>query len=184
MFRGYDPRFLIPYVILLLALTGLVVWYEVAYRTVESWPDTIKAIGNGVSSAVSATFATFATVEGTAYMVLALMRWRKLKEEDEEKLELLRSEAREEGLKQGIEQGREQGLEQGREQGLEQGREQGLEQGREQGLEQGREEERRRWEDWWQRQAEEFRRAGLSYDDPPPPEQNGTASDHSTEDPL
>lgn len=155
MFRGYDLRFLLPYVILLLALIGLVVWYEVAYQTVDSWPDTIKAIGNGVSSAVSATFATFATVEGTAYMVLALMRWRKLKEEDEEKLELLRSEAREEGLKQGLEQGREQGLEQGREQ------------------------ERRRWEDWWQRQAEELRRSGLSYGDPPPPERNGTDSDSS-----
>ena len=128
MFRGYDLRFLLPYVILLLALVGLVVWYVVAYQTVDSWPDTIKAIGNGVSSAVSATFATFATVEGTAYMVLALMRWRKLKEKDEEKLELLRSEAREEGLKEGLEQGREQGLEQ------------------------GREGERHRWEDWWQRQ--------------------------------
>ena len=167
MFRNYDLRFLIPYVILLLALTGLVIWYELAYVTEDSWADTIKAIGGGISSSVSVTFTIFATVEGTAYMVLALMRLRKLKEENEEKLE----EGLQKGLKQGREQGREQGLEQGREQGLEQGREQGLEQGREQGLEQGRQEERKRWEAWLQR-SEEARAAGLPFDEPPPSQEN------------
>ena len=155
MFRNYDLRFLIPYVILLLALTGLVIWYELAYVTEDSWADTIKAIGGGISSSVSVTFTIFATVEGTAYMVLALMRLRKLKEENEEKLE--------EGLQKGLEQGREQGLEQGREQGLEQGREQGLEQ--------GRQEERKRWEAWLQR-SEEARAAGLPFDEPPPSQEN------------
>ena len=106
MFRSYGLRFLVPYVILLLALTGLVIWYEVAYKAEDSWTDTIKAIGEGMSSAVSVTFIIFATVEGTAYMVLALMRLRKLKEENEEKLE--------EGLQKGLEQGLEQGLQQGR----------------------------------------------------------------------
>ena len=90
-------------------------------------------------------------------MVLALMRWRKLKEEDEERLKLLRLEGREEGLKEGREKGREEG--------------------REEGLKEGCEEERRRWEDWWERHAEELRRAGLPYDDPPPSEQNGIGPD-------
>ena len=101
MFRNYDLRFLIPYIILMLLLTGLAVWYEVAYQTDDSWPETIAAIGQGAGSTVSATFIIFATVEGIAYMVLALMRLRKLKEENEEKLA--------EGLQKGIEQGIEQG---------------------------------------------------------------------------
>ena len=147
MFRNYDLRFLIPYVILLLALTGLIIWYEVVYVTEDSWPDTIKAIGEGMSSSVSATFIIFATVEGTAYMVLALMRLRKLREEEEEK----RKQWREEGLREG----------------------------REEGLREGREEERQRWQAWWLRQAEEMRAAGLSFDEPPGTEQNGTSSDPS-----
>ena len=43
----YDLGFLIPYVVLLLALTGLVIWYETAYETEDSWPDTVKAIDDG-----------------------------------------------------------------------------------------------------------------------------------------
>ena len=153
MFRNYDLRFLIPYVVLLLALTGLIIWYEVVYVTEDSWPDTIKAIGEGMSSSVSATFTIFATVEGTAYMVLALMRLRRLREEEEEK----RKQWREEGLREGREEGREEGLREGREE--------------------GREEERQRWQAWWLRQAEEMRAAGLSFDEQPPgPEQNGTSS--------
>ena len=151
MFRNYDLRFLVPYVILLLALTGLIIWYEVVYATEDSWPDTIKAIGEGMSSSVSATFIIFATVEGTAYMVLALMRLRKLREEEEEK----RKQWREEGLREGREEGREEGLRE------------------------GREEERQRWQAWWLRQAEEMRAAGLSFDEPPGTEQNGISSDPS-----
>ena len=143
MFRSYDLRFLIPYVILLLPLSGLVIWYEVAYKTEDSWTDTIKAIGEGMSSAVSVTFVIFATVEGTAYMVLALMRLRKLKEENEEKLE--------EGLQKGLKQGLEQGIEQG--------------------IEQGRQQERKRWEAWLQR-GEEARAAGVHFDEPPPSQEN------------
>lgn len=146
MFRDYDLRFLIPYVVLLLALTGLVCWYEIAYVTADSWAVTIKSIGEGVSSTVSATFVIFATVEGAAYMVLALMRLRKLREEEREK----QKQWREEGL------------------------EQGLEQGREEGREQGLREERQRWQEWWARQADEIRAAGLSVDDPPV-EENGAS---------
>ena len=143
MFRDYDLRFLIPYVILLWCLTGLVVWYEVAYRTEDSWPETVAAIGQGIGSAVSATFIIFATVEGTVYMVLALMRLRQLKEESEEK----QKEARQKGLQEG----REEGIKQG--------------------LEEGRQEERKRWEAWLQ-QGEEARAAGLPFDEPPPSQEN------------
>ena len=143
MFRSYDLRLLIPYVILLLALTALVIWYEVSYETGDSWTGTIKAIGEGMSSAVSVTFIIFATVEGAAYMVLALMRLRKLKEENEEKLE--------EGLQKGLKQGIERGIEQG--------------------IEQGRQEERERWEAWLRR-GEEARAAGLPFDEPPPSREN------------
>ena len=147
MFRDYDIRFLIPYIILMLLLTGLDVWYEVAYRTEDSWPETIAAIGQGTGAAVSATFIIFATVEGTVYMVLALMRLRQLKEQNEEKLK--------EGLQKGIEQGIEQGIERGIEQGIERG------------IAQGRQEERQRWEAWLRR-SEEVRAAGLPFDEPPP----------------
>ena len=81
-------------------------------------------------------------------MVLALMRLRKLREEEEEK----RKQWREEGLREGREEGREEGLRD------------------------GREEERQRWQAWWLRQAEEMRAAGLSFDEPPGTEQHGTSS--------
>ena len=93
MFRDYDLKYLIPYVILLLTLTGLDIWYEIAHRTGDSWPETLIAIGNGASSAVSVTFILFATVEGIVYMVLAMWRLRKLREENEQKLELAVKEA-------------------------------------------------------------------------------------------
>ena len=187
MFRNYDLRFLIPYVILMLLLSGLVIWYETAYRTEDSWPETVIAIGQGISSVVSVTFIFFATVEGVAYMVLALMRLRELRKEKEEKLEEGLQKGLEQGLEQGIEQGREQGIEQGieqgREQGLEQGREegreQGIEEGREEGIERGRLEERRRWEGWIRR-GEEARAAGQPFDEPPPSSQGGSSSNHSS----
>ena len=85
MFREYDLRFLIPYVVLLLTLTGLDIWYEIAYRTEDSWPETVVSIGHGISAAVAVTFTIFATVEGTAYMVLAMARLKQIKKENEEK---------------------------------------------------------------------------------------------------
>ena len=108
MFRDYDLKYLIPYVILLLTLTGLDIWYEIAYRTGDSWPETLIAIGNGASSAVSVTFILFATVEGIVYMVLATWRLRKLREENEQKLELAVKEASKESLEKGREEGREE----------------------------------------------------------------------------
>ena len=128
MFRDYDLKYLIPYVILLLTLTGLDIWYEIAHRTGDSWPETLIAIGNGASSAVSVTFILFATVEGIVYMVLAMWRLRKLREENEQKLK-----AAEEAAKGAVEKGREEGREQGREEGREEERRR------------WREEERRRW---------------------------------------
>ena len=100
MFREYDLRYLIPYVILLLFLTGLDIWYEVAYRTEDSWPETIVSIGQGVSSAVAVTFTIFATVEGMIYMVIAMGRLKQLKKESEAK--------QEEALKKGREEGRQE----------------------------------------------------------------------------
>ena len=108
MFRDYDLKYLIPYVILLLTLTGLDIWYEIAHRTGDSWPETLIAIGNGASSAVSVTFILFATVEGIVYMVLAMWRLRKLREENEQKLELAVKEASKESLEKGREEGREE----------------------------------------------------------------------------
>ncbi len=147
MFRNYDLRFLIPYVVLLLSLTGLVIWYEVAYRKEDSWPETIVAIGQGLGSVVSATFIIFATVEGIAYMVLAFMRLRQLKEESEER--------QKEALLKGLQEGREKG------------RQEGLQEGRQEGLQEGRQEERRKWEAWIRR-GEEERAAGRPFDEPPP----------------
>ncbi len=106
MFREYDLRYLIPYVLLLLALTGLDTWYEVSYRTEDSWPETVVSIGQGISSAVAVTFTIFAAVEGIVYMVIAMARLRKLREEHEER--------QGEALKKGLEAGREEGREEGR----------------------------------------------------------------------
>lgn len=105
MFREYDLRYLIPYVILLLSLTGLDIWYEVAYRTEDSWPETVVSIGQGVSSAVAVTFTIFAAVEGLVYMVLAMGRLKQLKKESEAKQE----EALKKGLEEGLAKGREEG---------------------------------------------------------------------------
>lgn len=154
MFREYDLRYLIPYVMLLLSLTGSDIWYEVAYRTEDSWPETIVSIGQGVSSAVAVTFTIFATVEGMIYMVLAMGRLKQLKKEVEEK-----EEKAQEALKKGLEEGLTKGLEKGREEGREEGR---LE-----GREEGRQEERRRWEAWAKR-GEEARASGQPFDEPPP----------------
>jgi len=146
MFRDYDLKYLIPYVILLLTLTGLDVWYEIAHRTGDSWPETLIAIGNGASSAVSVTFILFATVEGIVYMVLAMWRLRKLREENEQKLKAV-EEAVNKAVNESLEKGREQG--------------------REQGWREGREEERRRWQAW-ARRGEAAWAAGLPFDEPPP----------------
>ena len=143
MFREYDLRYLIPYVILLLSLAGLDIWYEVAYRTEDSWPETVVSIGQGVSSAVAVTFTIFAAVEGMVYMVLAMGRLKQLKKESEAKQE----EALKKGLEEGLAKGREEGREVGREE--------------------GREEERRKWEAWAKR-GEEARAAGQPFNEPPP----------------
>ena len=152
MFRDYDLKYLIPYVILLLTLTGLDIWYEIAHRTGDSWPETLIAIGNGASSAVSVTFILFATVEGIVYMVLATWRLRKLREENEQKLKAA-EEAAKEATKEAVNKAVNESLEKGREQGREQ----------------GREEERQRWQAW-ARRGEEARAAGLPFDEPPPSE--------------
>ena len=198
MFRDYDLRFLIPYVILLLALTGLDIWYEIAYRTEDSWPETVVSIGQGISSAVAITFTIFAAVEGAIYMVLAMARLKQLKRENEEQqAEALKKgheqglregkerglqEGREEGRQEGREEGREEGLQEGREEGLQEGREEGLMEGREEGIQEGREEgrleERRRWESWAARGAE-ARAAGQPFDEPPPPPHEDESSNHS-----
>ena len=162
MFREYDLRYLIPYVLLLLALTGLDIWYELSYIMEDSWPETVMSIGQGISSAVAVTFTVFAAVEGTVYMVIAMARLRKLKEEHEERQE----EARKKGLEEGREAGRKEGREEGREAGLEEG------------LEEGRKAERQRWEAWAKR-AGEARAAGLPFDEPPPPPQEQPSSNHS-----
>ena len=162
MFREYDLRYLIPYVLLLLALAGLGIWYEVSYITEDSWPETVMSIGQGISSAVAVTFTVFAAVEGTVYMVIAMARLRKLREEHEERQE----------------EARKKGLEEGREAGRKEGREAGREEGREAGLEEGRKAERQRWEAWAKR-AEEARAAGLPFDEPPPPPQEQPSSNHS-----
>ena len=139
MFREYDLRYLIPYVVLMLTLTGLDIGYEVATRGGESWPETLLAIGNGASSAVSTTFITFATVEAVIYMVLAMWRLKKLQKDSEEK----QAEARREG------------------------HETGHEEGRVVGREEGRREERQRWQEW-ARRMEDARAAGVSFKEPPP----------------
>ena len=63
MFRDYENRYLVISVVLVLALTGLVAWYEVAYRTMDSWPETVTSIGQGVASAIAVVVTILASVE-------------------------------------------------------------------------------------------------------------------------
>ena len=140
MFREYDLRYLIPYVILMLTLTGLDIWYEVAVRTGDSWTETLLAIGNGASSAVSTTFITFATVEAVIYMVLAMWRLKKLQKDSEEKQAEARREGRAEGREEGVEEG----------------------------IQKGREAERQRWQEWVRRVEGDVHAAGVSFKEPPP----------------
>ena len=63
MFRDHENRYLVISVVLVLALTGLVAWYEVAYRTMDSWPETVTSIGQGVASAIAVVVTILASVE-------------------------------------------------------------------------------------------------------------------------
>ena len=63
MFRDYENRYLVISVVLVLALTGLVAWYEVAYRTMDSWPETVTSIGQGVASAIAVVVTILASME-------------------------------------------------------------------------------------------------------------------------
>ena len=70
MFRDDERWYFISGVVLVLALTGLSVWYEVHYRKDDSWPEAIASIGQGIASAVAATITLLATLEVLGYMVL------------------------------------------------------------------------------------------------------------------
>ena len=63
MFRDHETVYLVASVILVLLLTGLAAWYEIDYRDMDSLPDTIVSIGQGVSSAVAVTLTILATAE-------------------------------------------------------------------------------------------------------------------------
>ncbi len=126
------PFYFALFTVSVLAGIGFVVWYEVAYITVGSTPDTMIGIIQGVgwvglSSAIG-TFTLTEVLENT--MVMA--NWFRQHYLEPLK-ERQRQEGREKGLQEGREEGRELGLEEGREEGLHEGRAVGLLEGREEG---------------------------------------------------
>ena len=47
----------------MVSITGLVVWYEIFYNTGDTWPETIKSIGQGIGTAVAVAIAVIAILE-------------------------------------------------------------------------------------------------------------------------
>ncbi len=63
MFKADEKLYLVLFVLLVVSLTGLVVWYEVFYDTGDTWPETIKSIGQGIGAAVAVAITILAMLE-------------------------------------------------------------------------------------------------------------------------
>ena len=105
MFRADEKLYLVLFVLVVLGLSGLAAWYEIFYDTSDTWPETIKAIGQGIGSAVAVAIALIAILE------LAMLI-----------SERYRAKRYAEGRAEGLEEGRAEGLEEGKATGKEQER--------------------------------------------------------------
>ena len=63
MFRADEKLYLVLFVVLVVSITGLVVWYEIFYNTGDTWPETIKSIGQGIGTAVAIAIMVIAILE-------------------------------------------------------------------------------------------------------------------------
>ena len=79
MFRDHENSYLFVSVVVVLCLTGVIAWYEVAYRVEDTLPETILAIGRGFSTAIAVTLTAVATWE-VAAMFAEKYRARRFKE--------------------------------------------------------------------------------------------------------
>ena len=69
LFRDYEAKYLLASVLIALCVVGWTVWYEVAHVDRASFPDTITAIGQGISASVAVAILSLASWE--TVMVIA-----------------------------------------------------------------------------------------------------------------
>lgn len=93
MFRDHEAKYLFASVLIALCVVGWTAWYEVAHANRNSFPDTVTAIGQGISASVAVAILSLASWE--TVMVLA----RRINERrDQAKLKEGRQQAHQEWI--------------------------------------------------------------------------------------
>ncbi len=136
---SWVTAYLVLFSVQVTACAGFVAWLEITQHTMDTWPETILAIGRGAGSFVIVIAAgTIMQVEATVLVSTWILEKYKARR-----------------------------FAQGRAVGRDEGRDEGRNEGRDEGRNEGRNEERKKWATWYQRsQAAEA--AGEKFDEPPP----------------
>ena len=100
---GWRLLYLLLFSTQFIALAAVVAWYEIAVNTADTWPQTIIAIGNGISPWVIIIVADSAIITEAAMLVSQYL------------IEKYHNKRRREGVEEGIKVGEERGIKAGRE---------------------------------------------------------------------
>ena len=63
MFRDHEAKYLLASVLIALCVVGWTAWYEVFHVDRNSFPDTVTAIGQGISASVAVAILILASSE-------------------------------------------------------------------------------------------------------------------------
>jgi hypothetical protein len=85
LFRDYESKYLLASVAIALCVVSWTAWYEVVLADRDSLPETITAIGQGISAAVAVAILSLATWE--IVMVLARRMVERMREERNKKIQ-------------------------------------------------------------------------------------------------
>ena len=144
---GWRLLYLLLFSTQFIALSAFVAWYEIAVNTADTWPQTIIAIGNGISPWVIVIVADSAIITEATMLVSQYL------------IEKYHNKRRREGVEEGIKIGEERGIKVGEERGIKVGEERGVKV--------GREERQQQWEEWNRRRME-AEAANQPFTEPPP----------------
>ena len=136
---GWRLLYLLLFSTQFIAVSAVVAWYEIAVNTADTWPQTIIAIGNGISPWVIVIVADSAIITEATMLVSQYL------------IEKYHNKRRREG----------------REEGIKIGEERGIKVGEERGIKVGREERQQQWEEWNRRRME-AEAANRPFTEPPP----------------
>ena len=101
---GWRLLYLLLFSTQFIALSAFVAWYEIAVNTADTWPQTIIAIGNGISPWVIVIVADSAIITEAAMLVSQYL----IEKYHNKRRREGREEGREEGIKVGRVEGREE----------------------------------------------------------------------------